>query len=324
MDNQMIYAAPLQGYTDAEWRLAHNDIYAKAGGNADRYFTPFIRMEKGAVRTRDIRDLKASLNDKDSRTSAQIIFRDLDEFRRLTDTLTAEGCTAIDLNLGCPFPMQTKRGMGAAAVERPELLAEVSEEMKRRPEIQWSAKMRLGLTDPTAWRTGMGPEPKKPAKDILNDMPLQWLTVHPRVAAQGYKGEMILDEFDEAVREIKHPIIFNGDLKTPGDLKTVTDRWPQLAGVMTGRGLLERPSLIAEYRTGEEWSHNRRLEYIKRMHRLIFDSYSDRLEGGEHQLLLKLLSFWEHLEEEIGHKQFKAIKKAQKRETYLNIIKGMG
>lgn len=310
----MIFAAPLQGYTDAEWRLAHNDIYSKAGGNADRYSTPFIRVEKGAARPRDIRDLQATLKDNDSNTSAQIIFRDIDEFRRLVDIVTAEGCTAIDLNLGCPFPMQTKRGMGAAAIERPELLAEISEEMKQRPEINWSAKMRLGLTEPTAWRG---------VKEILNGMPLQWLTVHPRVAAQGYKGELFSDEFDEVMNAIGHPVVFNGDVKTPEDFNVMTERWPGLAGVMIGRGLLERPSLIAEIRSGEEWSHNRRLEYIKRMHRLVFDSYSNRLEGGEHQLLLKLLSFWEHLEEEIGHKQFKAIKKAQKTEAYLNIIRGL-
>lgn len=310
----MIYAAPLQGYTDAEWRLAHNDIYSKAGGNADRYFTPFIRIEKDAPRTRDIRDLKASTADKDSRTSAQIIFRDLDEFRRLVDIVTAEGCDAIDLNLGCPFPMQTRRGMGAAAIERPELLAEVSEEMKRRPEINWSAKMRLGLTDPAAWRG---------VKDIINNMPLRWLTVHPRVASQLYKGELFLDEFDEVVKGVNVPLIFNGDITSPDDIKQVFERWPNLAGVMVGRGLLKRPSLIAEYRSGEEWSHNRRLEYIKRMHRLIYDSYAARLEGGEHQLLLKLLAFWEHLEPEIGHRQFKAIKKAQKAEAYLNIIRGL-
>lgn len=314
MENIMIMAAPLQGYTDAEWRLAHNDIYSKAGGNADRYFIPFIRIDKGNVRARDIRDLKTSAADRDSKTSAQIIFRDLDEFRRLVDTVTAEGCDAIDLNLGCPFPMQTKRGMGAAAIERPEFLAEVSEEMKRRPEIQWSAKMRLGLTEPTAWRN---------VTDTLNGMPLQWLTVHPRVASQGYKGELFLEEFDEVTKTITHPLIFNGDIKTPDDLNEVMRRWPELAGVMIGRGLLERPSLIAEYRSGEEWSHNRRLEYIKRMHRLVYDSYSSRLEGGEHQLLLKLLAFWEHLEEEIGHKQFKAIKKAQKADAYLNIIRGL-
>lgn len=321
MENIMIMAAPLQGYTDAEWRLAHNDIYSKADGNADRYFTPFIRIEKGSVRPRDIRDLQASIKDKGSRTSAQIIFRDLDEFRRLADVVAAEGCTAIDLNLGCPFPMQTRRGMGAAAVERPELLAEVSEEMKRRPEIQWSAKMRLGLSDPAAWRAGKGSLTQGSAMDILNDMPLRWLTVHPRVASQQYKGDLFMEEFDEVAKTMTHPLIFNGDIKTPEDIRQVFKRWPNLAGVMVGRGLLARPSLIAECRSGKEWSHDHRLEYIKRMHRLVYDSYAVRLEGGEHQLLLKLLSFWEHLEPEIGHKQFKAIKKAQKAEAYLNIIR---
>ena len=38
----MIYFAPLQGYTEAFYRRAHNAII----GGVDEYVTPFLRLEK--------------------------------------------------------------------------------------------------------------------------------------------------------------------------------------------------------------------------------------------------------------------------------------
>ena len=48
-----IYAAPLQGYTDAAWRSAHRSLY---GDGVDAYFAPFVRVEHGEVRRRDLVD----------------------------------------------------------------------------------------------------------------------------------------------------------------------------------------------------------------------------------------------------------------------------
>ena len=44
----VIYAAPLQGFTEVAWRNAH----AQCLGGVDAYYTPFVRLEKGEIRTR--------------------------------------------------------------------------------------------------------------------------------------------------------------------------------------------------------------------------------------------------------------------------------
>lgn len=308
-------AAPLQGYTDAVWRKAHNEVYGKIGGSADRYFTPFIREEHGGVRNRDIRGLKASLSDMPEKISAQIIFRDTDEFRLLTEAVTETGCRAIDLNLGCPYPMQTGKGRGAATLANPEMLESISEEMKKNPAIRWSAKMRLGMTEPHEWRSDA---------EILSEMPLSWLTVHPRVATQGYKGKLHIDEISEIIEAVASPVIFNGQLQTPDDIAIALSLWPGLYGVMIGRSLLARPSLIAEYRSGEEWDQTRRMEHIRRMHDIMLDEYTDVIEGGEHQVLSKMMAFWEYLEPEIGHKQYKSLKKSRTLDAYIGVVKLLG
>ena len=48
-----IHFAPLQGYTDSIFRKLHTEIF----GGVDKYYTPFIRVERGDFRKKDIREL---------------------------------------------------------------------------------------------------------------------------------------------------------------------------------------------------------------------------------------------------------------------------
>ena len=97
--NHKIYAAPLQGYTDAIWRKAHAEVY----GGIDIYFTPFLRVDKGTIRSRDLRQaMQGTVGG--AKVVPQIIFGSVEEFSTLADILVNAGAERIDLNLGCPFP----------------------------------------------------------------------------------------------------------------------------------------------------------------------------------------------------------------------------
>ncbi|MCI9285198.1 MAG: hypothetical protein HFJ91_05295 [Muribaculaceae bacterium] len=122
-----IFSAPLQGYTDRVWREAHASLF----GAVDAYFAPFMRVEKGVVRPRDVRDITCGER-MHSITIPQILFRDINEFRILTDAAVAAGYTAVDLNLGCPFPPQVNHGRGAALLRNPSLLEDVRSDMTGR------------------------------------------------------------------------------------------------------------------------------------------------------------------------------------------------
>ena len=113
MSDFKIFAAPLQGYTEAAWRGFH----ARLTGCIDEYFTPFLRIEKGEMRRRDLRDLTSQLNEG-AKITPQIIFGSIDEFRQLTSTLSQLGFDRIDINMGCPFPPQVHHGRGAGMITR--------------------------------------------------------------------------------------------------------------------------------------------------------------------------------------------------------------
>ncbi|MDE6137655.1 MAG: tRNA-dihydrouridine synthase family protein [Muribaculaceae bacterium] len=297
-EEKVILAGPLQGYTDAAWRQAHA---AAMPGAVDAYFAPFARVEHGAVRARDLRDVATAA----PTLVPQVIFRSVEEFDLLAGALAAQGHTRIDLNLGCPFPPQVKHGRGAGTLLRPRVLEAVAARMLAMPEVRFSAKMRLGVDDASQWRGAL------PA---LTQMPLEYVTIHPRTARQQYSGQLHTAEFAAAADAIPHPVVFNGDIATPADIDRAA-ALPGVAGVMLGRGLLGRPTLAAEWREGKEWPASRRIEAMLSIHDAVLAARSARLTQPP-QLLASMQSFWHFAEPEIGHKAAKALRKAGSMERY--------
>lgn len=302
-----LFAAPLQGFTDAAWRHFHRQVY---GPGVEMYYTPFLRVEKQQPRPRDIRGIRSELNGGVPLTP-QVIFNSAAEFTTLVDAIDECGYRAIDLNLGCPFPPQVHHGRGSALLRNPDLLNCIADLVNDRyGHIRFSVKMRLGVERPDEWRQII------PAVNRLN---LTQVTVHPRVATQQYGGELFSDEFVKISDECRHPLIYNGDVITVADINQVAYKFPGVKAVMIGRGLLMRPSLAAEYAEGSEWNREKRLGLMLDFHSRLYDYYSGTL-SGDAQLLSKIKPFWVYLEPEIGHKTFKQIKKATSAAKYMAAV----
>ena len=300
-----LYFAPLQGFTEDSYRRIHNEL---AGGVA-AYYTPFLRLEHKGIRTKDARDVRPEFN-TGVPIVPQVIAKDGEEFTFLVNYLTELGYREIDVNMGCPFPLQTRHGRGAGILQQPENVKQITEIIRQRDDLTFSIKMRLGLTDEGE---GISLLP------LLNATPLKHITLHPRLGTQQYNGTADLDAFERFAEKTTHRLIYNGDLKTPADIHAIATRFPSLAGIMIGRGLLARPSLAQEVIEGTEWHRAKRIALVKKMH----DHYHAHLSTiipGEAQLLTKVRTFWEYMEEECGRKAWKKIMKAGSMRNYLNAI----
>lgn len=300
-----LHFAPLQGHTTAPYRYYHSKNYQPA----EAYYTPFIRYENSEVKKRDKREVTSDLNEG-LNVIPQVIFRDENELSSLVGYLKEEGFNKIDLNMGCPFPLQTGKGRGAAMIaspEAPEILRRIVEE---NPEVAFSLKMRLGMSEPDEWKSLM---------PVVNSLPFQQVVLHPRVARQQYGGEPDMEKFAEFLGECERPVIYNGDLLTPEDVDNVCQRFPDLAGIMIGRGLLARPSLTDEMNSGEEWSREKRIEKLLLFHRQLL-SYFGSVLCGDSQILDNIKSFWEYSENEIGRKAWKNIRKASNMAKYVSAV----
>ena len=289
-----IYIAPVQGHTDAAWRHFHHKIY----GGDHTYFTPFMRCEHGDVRQKDMKDFINPLN-AEVELEPQVIFTNTSELEVLLNRLVEAGATKVNLNMGCPFPLQTVKGRGAAFLSNASEAQKIPPLLENYPGLKISVKMRLGMVSPDEWKTLM---------PVLNSIELDNIYVHPRTARQQYGGSLHYDQFAEILRESKNPVVFNGDIKDPEGISQIKEMFPAIDGIMTARGILGRPSLASEFREGE-WTKEQRIELMLKFHRELFRHYRETL-CGDSQILMKIKPFWEYAEEEIGRKAWKAIRKA--------------
>ena len=340
--------APLQGYTTGIYRRAHAETF----GGVDAYYAPFLRIENGRPREKDLRDLEsaeragiaegncaenADGNCAKFKVIPQIIANSASEFKTLADALLQKGFTEIDFNMGCPFPMQVNRHRGAGLLSDTQAVQEIMDEIKRlsgsapnangTAPVKFSVKMRLGQESP---------DEAFALLPILNDTPIAHITLHPRLGKQQYKGAIDFNSFERFYNECKHPLVYNGDITTVSQINELERKYPKLAGVMIGRGLLARPSLAAEYKAlctkdevGSAQSSNHDINgaatqdflgKILQMHQAIFDDACQAFQGDS-QILSHVQSFWEYLEPSIPKKIFKRINKAGKLSEYSEAVK---
>lgn len=298
-----IQFAPLQGYTDAIYRRAH----ARAFGGIETYYSPFVRIEHGEIRRKDIRDVDPE-NNQDLHLIPQLIASESDKLEQIMALFIEKGYEKADINLGCPFPVLAKRHNGAGILPYPEeVKVLLMNAIEKYPDIKFSVKLRLGWDNP---------EECLALLPLFNELPLTHIILHPRLGKQQYKGEVDLNGFEAFYKGCNKPLLYNGDLLTLEDIQSVSARFPKLAGLVIGRGLLANPALALEYQQGKALSSDEMAKKVGQLHTEMYGGYQELLQGGETQLLMKMKSFWEYLLPEGDRKSKKTIHKTSKLTNY--------
>ncbi|HAQ20175.1 MAG TPA: hypothetical protein DCR40_13235 [Prolixibacteraceae bacterium] len=293
-----IYQAPLQGFTDYTFRKVISEVF----GGIDKYFIPYLSYGKGrAIKKSSIKEVLPE-NNVALPVVPQVLFADVHELFDLVAILVEYGYKEINLNLGCPYPMATNKGRGAAWLEKPEALAETLQQLFAQGfQASFSVKLRTGLTSDQDFRSIV---------DVLNQFPLSEVIFHPRTASQMYDGKANPKLFAEAVSLVKHPLVYNGDLLTEADFQELKITLPEQSSWMIGRGLLIDPSLPLRLK-GKALEAKELRKKMKEFHDQLLEAYSARLEGSGH-LLMKMNQFWTYFSEsfENPHKTMKLVKKS--------------
>lgn len=300
-----IYSAPLQGFTEAVWRNVHNTVF----GGIDAYYTPFLRFEHGEIRNKDIRDIERKNNSVDNLVP-QIIAASPDEMHPLMELLANEGYVHANINMGCSFPLQVRKKHGAGLLPYPSMVAGLMQATTAYTGFSFSVKMRLGWESKNEWRELI---------PILNDTPLTHITMHPRLGIEQYKKEADIDAFAEFLNACKHPVIYNGDITSLGDIQRIEQQFPTLKGIMIGRGLLANPALGIEYNQGYELTNSELCRLVQAMHDGMFQQLVPRLQGNT-QFLTKMKPYWEYLLPTLPKRLRKPILKATTIEKYRSAV----
>ena len=289
----MVLAAPLQGVTDNVWRMAQHEVF----GGVDAYYAPFMRVERGEVRRKDLRDVDPERN-VGVTLIPQILACQPDHALMMVDALQQMGYNRIDINLGCPFPPIALHRKGSGLLAYPELAEALFKALATADGVAYSVKMRLGWDRNDQWRDVL------PMMGIIKPV---HIAVHPRIGKQQYKGELDMEQFEALLAASTWPVVYNGGLRTVEDIREIVERYPSLAAVMVGSGLAANPGMFAPDAHPDDY---------RRFHDLLVDGYTEQLNGGEAQLVRHLQDIWQTFLPGTNRKLFKAIRKSRTLDQY--------
>lgn len=151
------------------------------------------------------------------------------------------GFAALDINLGCPAPKIQGQASGAALFRDLPRLRSVMQRIRGAYSGPLTVKVRLG-DDPAAWREAFLERIR-----LFEDSGVQAITVHPRFSGEKLKRRARWEEFPWIASRTSLPVIGNGDICTPGDLRAHADLFAPLAGVMLGRIAAVKPWIFRDF-----------------------------------------------------------------------------
>jgi tRNA-dihydrouridine synthase B len=301
------WMAPVRGITDLVYRNCFADLFA----GVDLAVAPFVQTVKGnQIKPSHLLENTPSRNHL--HTIPQIIGHNPSHFVDLARQLANVGHTAVNWNLGCPYPTQTRKRCGSGLLPYPDQIDQFLDHVCSKLSLSLSVKMRLGLNQPDEI-TSLIP--------ILNRYPLEHVTIHARLGSQMYAGPVDLDTFALCLDGLDHPVIYNGDITTLEAHRTLQRRFPGVTTWMLGRGLLANPCLAQEIQQGHAYPLAEKTQCIRTLHAALLEAYTERLSGPTHQIR-KLASHWEYLHTWLpfGEKLYQKIPKARTMAQYQTII----
>lgn len=298
-----IELAPMQGFTDRIFRNA----YLKYFEGIDATYSPFILLNKRNLKTRDAKELDAGRGEPCF--TPQIAVCSPDEAHQLARLISRKAQNRLNLNLGCPYPMLTKKGRGAGALPYPERIEAILETLFAGPFKEISIKTRLGMTHHQEFEALI---------PVFNRFDLHKVIIHPRLATQKYSGSPNWQAFGAYASEIRAPIVANGDIEIRQDADDLKERYPFIHGVMIGRGILMDPFLPQKIKGTSLPSDPSMI--LRGFHDHIFDAHRERL--SPRHLLDKMADFWAYFSFVFANpkKVHKRIKKCRRIEHYREIV----
>lgn len=223
--------APMEDVTEPPFRY----ICKKLG--ADILYTEFISSE-GLIR--DAKKAKAKLffYEDERPIGIQIFGGNEDSMENAAKISEEAGPDFIDINFGCWVKDVALRGQGAGLLKDLPKMRSIAESVLKNVKLPVTIKTRLG------W-DGENIVILEVAK-MMESIGVKALTVHCRLRNQGNKGEADWS-WIKRIKDagITIPIILNGNIKTPEDVKLVFENY-EPDSVMIGQAAINNPWIFRQ------------------------------------------------------------------------------
>lgn len=262
--------APMDGITDAVYRELMTSLFDGQSG-ISLCVSEFVRVSRARVVPSVLLRHCPELRTSGCTTAGVPVFVQLlgGEPGPMAETaaLAADmGAPGIDLNFGCPAKTVNQSDGGAILLKEPKRVEAVTAAVREATpsSIPVTVKIRLG------WDSAESIEALARAAERGG---AAWLTIHGRTRTQLYRPPVDWSAIGRARAAIGIPVVANGDLYRPEDLR----RCAQASGCrafMIGRGAMARPALFRRIRGADlpeldlSWFCQLLLMYLEQMERV--------------------------------------------------------
>ncbi|TAL69441.1 MAG: tRNA dihydrouridine synthase DusB [Bacteroidetes bacterium] len=223
-----LFLAPMEGVTDLPFRV----ICKRMG--AGLVYTEFIASEaliRNVKRSLD----KMSMLDEERPVSVQIFGDKIDSMIESAKICEDTGADIVDINFGCWVKKVVNNNAGAAFLKEPERLADMAEKVAQSINVPLTVKTRIG------WDKNSIKILK--VTELLNDTKVAAFAVHCRTREQGMMGDADWSWLPRVKEIAKMPVILNGDILTPKDVKRAFEE-TGCDAVMVARGAIGNPFIF--------------------------------------------------------------------------------
>lgn len=227
--DQGILLAPMEDVTDLPFRR----ICKRYG--ADIVYTEFISSD-GLVRDARRSMEKLRLAEEERPVAIQIFGGDHDIMVEAARRAEDSGPDFIDINFGCWVKNVVVRNAGAALLKDPPQMQRLTRSIVDAVKKPVTVKTRLGWSKDNIVILDVA--------RMIQDAGAAALTVHCRTRDMGHDGEADWSWIPKIKQVIDIPVIVNGDIKTPEDVRRAFNETGADA-VMIGRAAIGHPFVFA-------------------------------------------------------------------------------
>ena len=167
-----------------------------------------------------------------------MIGNDIPALVRTAKLLQQYPVAAIDLNLGCPAPIVYRKCAGGGLLREPARMDAILGALRDAVTIPFTVKTRIGFDSPAEFDALL---------PLFAKHPIDLLTIHARTVAQMYRPGVRYDLIARAARELKCPVLANGNVHGAAQAKQLLAE-TGARGLMIGRGAIRNPWLFDQIR----------------------------------------------------------------------------
>lgn len=167
----------------------------------------------------------------------QLVTADEQAIGPAIEKLHAFGAQGVDLNLGCPAPMQRRQGAGLSLAENQAQMRKVLYRLRSCTDLPVSVKIRLG--------DSLDGGKLRVLCRLLEDEGVDLITIHCRLNGEKFCRKPRWSALGEIRDGVSIPILVNGGIFSVEDARNSLEQ-SGADGLMIGRGAVEKPWLCAD------------------------------------------------------------------------------